>query len=565
MLNLIFYHLDLFKAPFLFSFSPKRNYISTLTGFLVSLLIYFIITILFFTSDYYHGRNPKVTSDVLTLNQRPLLRLNKSNFEMSFGIFDGIGLEYEIDESILNITIYNATLNYSDSKIPKLLMKNFHKCDPNDLSKLELIKNGRSQIYCFDDVDLDLDGFLNNKISKSFFIEISKCNNSFFSQKCKSEEEIQSFLQYKYFSLAFIDYSIDNLNLDHPFSVHEKVIYFLLDSNFFKRIETYFRKSYVVTDNNMFADAKVEEAFAFEQNTLDSSQINAKTSSSHLIFQMELLTSLQIQKNTRVYQNIPELLAYLGAVFNVLVLIGKLLLSIKKPFDIMCFILKRTIIFERGGFSIGDAKKNNNFELGISKDKEILNETQNLKNQSLLLSSKLEKTVLGPKLNIEMIPNHSFRKRKNSDGEFKKITLIPEQKIIETFHINFFNFLKIKFFSFFCKKKNKEKEKLILETEKFYDQITEISFILKKIMEIEVLKEILLTPKQKKLFNLINEPMLNFPTFKGFNDCKLIDSEEKREKGVQKLILEYENFYSYNDLREKEKKLFNLLKINTNI
>lgn len=565
MVNFIFYHLDLFKAPFLFSFSSKRNYISTLTGFLVSLLIYCIITILFFTSDYFRGNNPKVTSDVLTLEQRPLIRLNKTNFEMSFGIFDGIGLEYEIDESILNISIYNAFMNYSDSKLPKFLKKNFHKCKPNDLSRLALIRNGRTQIYCFDNLELDLEGFLNNKESKGFFIEISKCNNNTFSQKCKSEEEIQSFLQYKYFSLAFIDYSIDNLNLDHPFSVHEKVIYFLLDSNFFKRIETYFRKSYVVTDNNMFSEAKVEEAFAFEQNSLDSSQINAKTSSSHLIFQLEFLTSLQIQKNTRVYQNIPELLAYLGAVFNVLIFIGKLLLSIKKPFDIMCFILKKTINFERGDSNHLNPKKNNNFELGISKDKEILNETQNLKNQSLLLNSKFEKTVLGPKLNIEMIPNHSFLKRKNSDGEFKKITLIPEKKIIEKFHINFFNFLKIKFFSFFCKKKNKEKEKLILETEKFYDQITEISFILKKIMEIEVLKEILLTPNQKKLFNLINDPLLNFPIFKGFNDCKLIDSEEKRKKELQKLIFEYENFYSYNDLREKEKKLFNLLKINTNI
>ena len=90
-------------------------------------------------------------------------------------------------------------MNYSDSKLPKFLKKNFHKCKPNDLSRIELIKNGRTQIYCFDNLELDVEGFLNNKESKGFFIEISKCNNSTFSQKCKSEEEIQSFLQYKYF------------------------------------------------------------------------------------------------------------------------------------------------------------------------------------------------------------------------------------------------------------------------------------------------------------------------------------------------------------------------------
>lgn len=573
LLESVFYQIDLFKFTFFIEFLPHKHKLSTKTGVGLSVLIYVFLIILFFNSDFIKKKNPKVTTDFITFEKRPAIHFNKSNFQIGFGVFDNNASNFEINETIFNFEVFfniygvdelNNSININE-------IRPFHICTENEFPDLQLIKGIRG-IYCLDNISMEIKGYLNEKIAQSLIIDVFKCKNSSSFNNCESEDEINNFLQYKYVVLIYYEYGVDASNFEKPLVVYKTIDYMLLDSMNFKKKSYFIRNLQMETDSDpIFDGTSIEQGFNVEKSFIDSSQINKNSS---LIFDIQIMASAQIQKTKRIYQKFQEILAYLGAFLSLFMFIANIFLSMKNKFDIIVFLLKRTMC------QTNKQKTNqphNTFGEKNAIDFSSLNAQQTVEKKEQFINSfdistskrnnkDYDYETKGPKMKINIDDESIIRNLKKEENinqhHLDKLSLTQSNQRAKPFEINFLKHIKILFYSFFSKKKLKDEETNYLEAKTQIYPIIQLPFIINKLMEIEHLKEIIFSPVQKKMFNLINKPLMKFPSYKGFNDCLEICTETQKQQEIQKAIEYYQNFYSFQDLSKKDKKLFELLNIN---
>ena len=158
--------------------------------------------------------------------------------------------------------------------------------------------------------------------------------------------------------------------------------------------------------------------------------------------------------------------------------------------------------------------------------------------------------------------------KKISDDKFEEFKIGMNEK----FHlsINFFNFLSMKFKTFF-KFKVRDTEELYEISEKKLEKELDIIRVLNKLKEIDILKYVLLNERQLFMFNLIGKPMI-------FLKQKEVDTETKESPGFklgrqleenemmnEKKFLQFKQFYSMKinnqeGIPEIEKRLLELTK-----
>lgn len=125
-------------------------------------------------------------------------------------------------------------------------------------------------------------------------------------------------------------------------------------------------------------------------------------------------------------------------------------------------------------------------------------------------------------------------------------------------------FWRIKRKLFFWKKLKRNHEAAIFdESEKLFDENVDILGILKKLQEIEKLKNILLTPYQLKLFNFISKPVVYIndeeKSNKNFSKSKTLDIElgnsENEKDMVKDLLKHFEDLKAKGGLTEIDRRL----------
>lgn len=568
----ISYQIDLFKIPFSFTFSPNTSKLSTKTGLFLSIFIYIFVILMFFRSDYYLKTNPSVTVDVSPIQNRKSLYFDQSNLEIAFGIFNKNGTMYPIDETIFKLyaLIGNFSIDGNKSREYKENLKKIHKCDSNDFPLLHINPENLAfdHGYCLDDKAFKLEGFLTETNTISFYINIEKCKNSTDSMLCKSEEDINNYFQYKYLGIIHSEHRVNNTNYEKPLSLNTREEYFLIDAKAFKKTTTFLRKIEYVTDTNFLFDesGNIDIGYNVEKTTNDWSAAN---SDSALIAQFQFLASKELQKTKRVYQNVPALLASLGAIFNVLRFFASILIGFKEKFDIMNSVLKKIICFK-------DEKDRNAQSAGVQSfqdSKDPLNiidyKIENERNvvRSFEISNfkdKIKKTFKGPKLKnceIDQKKETKCSTQHLEEDTTMNLKLCVDLQKTHDLKINFFSYLKNKILILLSPERLNEEDKIVNELEGEYDNFIQIPSILSKLIELENLKEILLTKNQKKMFNLLNKPQMAFPFYDNFNQYNLIKNEANKQKELQEIIFYYENLCTFHDIDQIDKKLMKLLNI----
>lgn len=566
------YQIDLFKFSFFIDFFPQKHKLSTKTGTTLSIVIYIFLIMMFFNSDFIKKKNPKVTTEFINFQSRPTINFNKSNFQIAFGIFDNYAKNYEINESIFRFDVFFNTIGVDKFNNPKNTSekRTFHSCTESDLPDFQLSK-GKRGIYCLDNMSIELTGYLNEKITQSLILNVFRCKNSSSFNNCQTEDEINDFLQYKYVVLIYYEYGVDSSNFEKPLFIYETMDYMLLDSTIFKKKSYYFRNLQLETDSDPIFDGKsIQQGFNVEKSFIDSSRISQE---SPLLFDIQIMASSQIQKTKRIYQKFQEILAYLGAFLSLFMFIANIFLNMKNKFDVFIFILKRVMcqtIFEKSK-PVESSREKNAFDFSFPCPQHSIDNTKAI-NSFDKDTSKIERNhhdygykTKGPKMKIN-INDESIRNLKGerniAEHHLNKLDLIQCNQEAMPFGISFLKHIKIKFYSLFFQKKLTDEEKNYLQAKKQIYPMIELPFIINKLMEIEHLKEIIFSSAQKKMFNLINKPLMRLPLYKGFNDSLEICNEEQKQQEIQNVIKYYQNFYSYQDLSKKDKKLFGLLNIN---
>ena len=91
---------------------------------------------MFFRSNFFLKINPTVLSQTKSLDQRPNIHLDNTNFELAFGVFHQDGQSVRIDETIFQIFAYSSKYvfenNETNNKIWISDVKTFHLCTLED-------------------------------------------------------------------------------------------------------------------------------------------------------------------------------------------------------------------------------------------------------------------------------------------------------------------------------------------------------------------------------------------------------------------------------------------------
>ena len=538
----LLYEIDFFKTPFFFSLQKSQNKISTKMGSLFSVAIFLILVLLFFRSNMFLKIDPSIISTIQPSTSRPRIDLPVSKFYLGFGIFDQYLNSYPIDPSIFNLSITQIDSVY----------------DP--LSNQTMYSNATITFYdCFDsypkgycvDEDLHVEGYVDEYITRMFYLEIAICNNITSNVICKSDQEIQNYFVGKIFGVSYQNHNFNYNDYLNPIQNSTYADYMWLDSLMYKTLNIFIQKAEFNDDDSFyFASPKYSETFlrdyvttdfTFTQNTLESSLVPIAT--------ISFWSSNNIAKNSRTYEKIDQVLAALSGIANFLIFFSFILINLEQNLTTIKYLM--TDLYD---FDVAE-DKNLNLEM-VENHKETnfqetkpnipnyieqvkVNLTPEDQNTQKLVMVKMEQkqekdSFVLERYSITDLPKNKKNKRNRSKSHPLNLTLL--------------GYLKIKIKDFFKCSLNLM-EQVVLKFEEEYYEITNLKFIFKLHQDLEKMKIVYFNSNQIQLFELLPNPLIS-----NFNNG------DKSE--FQKLLLLSRSLKKGNS--NKEKKAGSIQSINQN-
>ena len=585
--------LDLFKSPLTLLFNRQR-FISTKFGFCCSIAIFSLLIALACNSDLFEKSLPMIVSSTTPASNRPLLKLNKKI--IAIGLIDEDNLEGFIDPLIYSITISNviSVNNYSSVVNGIREKKKIHKCSEEDFDKnSEIYKNLRlSNYFCVDEDEnyFDLEGYFDEASMKYGLIELNLCDNITNNGNCKGFNEMISKLNGKRFDIYYEDLMIESSNYLSPLNNIISVTSRYIDLHYKKSVDLFFQSVQFQSDDGLFftnfeefQDLRLNyqyyDFFTLPQGNYSLSMISFRLFSDKLY-----------QNFKRRYTTVSDLLARMGGLIQILMLFAYIFVYCEHSLLLKNTILNSLYVFHKqeSKYPIFTKKFNfmdfwNSLKININNNyrppikphmalkfdpgpkKNFLNSDINEfnKKEGNLMPHNdhkiLKKTFSNLKLNENLL-NNAFELRRRKILEFQEFKN-KNQKM---------NFGVLKFLKLNIKKilpifNLSYEEQLFHKSEEVYEKELDFIEILKKLQEVEKLKQILLNPKQQILFNFLAKPLLHLNQFKsrksmGFNSINLDgQKEQKNLEELRKTMDFYEDSKNQESLTEIDKRLFKIL------
>ena len=219
-----------------------------------------------------------------------------------------------------------------------------------------------------------------NDKRKNYGIIMEKCKNDTLNQKCKSEDEIKSYLEHSYVALYFMDQYADILNYETPFI---KYLYKLTNSFFpdsFTINHLNFNPTQINSHNNIFYDKKVNErSYQYIQNE----KVTMDQNNTRIIASFYFWLQNTMQYYERNYEKIQDLISNIGGIYSFVFIIATFINSFVTNYIIVLDteeeVLKTDIQnFQRVKFSLKPAI--------LRRASELMNPPPKLKNRSINIS-----------------------------------------------------------------------------------------------------------------------------------------------------------------------------------
>ena len=308
--------LDLYGfKPQLFIGGYERNgsllgLISTIASIImcISISIYFFLK-LFSTNEF-----TVITSEI-TPEGIESIELSNNTFYFNFALEDPITYKPFIDESIYYPKIYyklaQRDVNEGFIWIEKIL--DYGPCELNDFGKNYhkfFISHNLSNYYCIKNLNETIKGVFHKNEYSFVFVELFQCKNSSEKNNCKSQSQIDYYLDGTFISIEFQGLTIDPNNYLHPNLPTLSEYYTTISHNFFKEIHIYFKEILVQTDKGWIFPNIDTEKYAQYDHTEDMISLKSAQKGNFLEFSMKY--SDKVQRYIRTYTKAQTVISNIG-------------------------------------------------------------------------------------------------------------------------------------------------------------------------------------------------------------------------------------------------------------
>ena len=495
---------------FLSHFISTENKISSYIGILFSFGIIAFLLYGFIKSDYLQQENPFIVSQTKALNFAKELQFTKNNL-ISINVGD------ENSNKILDFTIFAIRLTFyrliTDEEGRKQVVNEtimgLHPCSENDMpyndtsifKKLNLMNS-----LCLDDKNIKIKGQFDEEELSYFIIELFICDNETMNNSCKSLEEINNYLKFKFFAIIFHDIFLDLNDFENPIKIKSHFEYYFIDPQLIKRYNIFLKQVTISTNvGTFFSDYRIDESFCFDNKEFD---IVSREDPSYPLFQFLFYASKNIQEAQRRYQNLQELLGSLMGTANFIIIFFTAVVTLNNRKDFLNKVLNSLFLAEYKGKDKNSRKFKNHAKI---------NDVKNLKGTFTKITKGIDSYADSSK-SFQISPEESpkIRKKKNFITHFleskffnffwpnnrKKIKteIMKKKGILE---ISFFDYIKYLFSDILGFKKSVLYKKISKATE-IYGKEIDVIRILKKIHEVDKLKKIILSDQQLFLFDSVS-------------------------------------------------------------
>lgn len=308
--------LDLYGfKPQLFIGGYERNgsllgLISTIASIImcISISIYFFLK-LFSTNEF-----TVITSEI-TPEGIESIELSNNTFYFNFALEDPITYKPFIDESIYYPKIYyklaQRDVNEGFIWIEKIL--DYGPCELNDFGKNYhkfFISHNLSNYYCIKNLNETIKGVFHKNEYSFVFVELFQCKNSSEKNNCKSQSQIDYYLDGTFISIEFQGLTIDPNNYFHPNLPTLSEYYTTISHNFFKEIHIYFKEILVQTDKGWIFPNIDTQKYAQYDHTEDMVSLKSAQKGNFLEFSMKY--SDKVQRYFRTYTKAQTVISNIG-------------------------------------------------------------------------------------------------------------------------------------------------------------------------------------------------------------------------------------------------------------
>ena len=340
---------------------------------------------------------------------------------------------------------------------------------------------------------------------------------------CKPKEVIDERLGRSNIAIYTINYGISLQNKSNPFQKSLMGSFLSADSRFTKLLDVFMKYINVTSDTGYITnDQKL-----YEYVVVDGLTESISSEHDQIIFKTQIQMSSKIEKYSRNYKKIFSVIAEIGGFLKAFVLFAFLY----RPF------LKRLYFMEiiNNLYRLEKNKPLNGVKISEEQEEKI---KKLPKEQSVLFREKdedLERMIESVKHKEEMErqekevgenPREIGRRAGNGSLLLEEPNLdedrtkrIGEQKYTFVLKYNWMDWVAI-----ICPCLKTKKHKLLDKGKKIVENNTDITVIIRKLQEFELLKKLILDKDQEILFNKIPKPNL----------LEIVDNEEK-EKNRRKL------------------------------
>ena len=492
----------------------------TFLGSIISILLYISILTLFiiFSLEIFNHENP-ILVKTNYIDEIP----DKYSFDKNFMV--GIVLEYPnytkyINDKIYTLKIHETNYSYINgtSVINSVREIKYKKCSewnfeiiPEYFEELDI-----DNILCLNLTDYSIEGEYMRNRWRTILFNFEKCINSTENNfTCESKDLIENTLNGGYIELFITDNTIIPNNYKKPVKVFGRNIFNSLDAREYSEFWLYLKRMDIITDNGLiFRNLNKKYSIAFDRfNYIKFSSSN----NNFLQVALKLSTTREVYYIS--YKKLQEIIADLAGLYKGIIFF----------LEIFYYIFKKTFYknYLLQFFNLDYKKDKNNIKYIIKRNNCIIDERLNKKkffnNFSTLINNKEN--------NINISNSNVNLKFCNSDKNNKFLTikyLTSKGKNTIVFNNNEDNLLYKKnqklninnigvqriisvnqyFYKFICVKKNNfyqiHKKFLLIRF------LFEISSYLKKINEINIIKNVLFEDKSIMKLNKLYHFNYNF-------------------------------------------------------
>ena len=316
-------NFDIYSKKICFFFNDKEK-VSSLFGFLLTMLYLFVSVILFFYQLILaiQRKNLKVYDTTIYSKDMPIIDVDINQLYFAFGLEYPNTANRYVDESI-----YTVELTFLDKrKIEDEFVTvnerklDFEKCDVNNFGKDYqnlFVKDELNNSYCLKDFNYTLTLAGSYKFDRITYIRIFvfPCVNSTKNNySCKPQEVIDSYFNSGYFSIVLKDFGLNPSNYSSPRIPTLQDLYTTIDKRISKNYILNFGLTEIHTDKGLLNENINKEKYLQFRKVLESFSYREEkdylAGKSLILVQLRLEDTIFVQKRT--YTKVSEILSVIG-------------------------------------------------------------------------------------------------------------------------------------------------------------------------------------------------------------------------------------------------------------